>query len=157
MKFICPLVTVSDMERSRQFYESLLGQEVKFDFGENITFHGDFAIHLRSHFKKLVNNKKIRQGGNNFELYFEYDNVEELVIRLKENKVVFVHDLMEQPWRQKVVRFYDPDENMIEVGETLDHLSYRLAKEGLLIEQIAEITNMPMEFVKNAIKLFSNK
>lgn len=154
MKYICSLITVSDIKRSRYFYENLLNQKVKFDFGENVTFHGDFSIHLQSHFKELIDNKEIKQGGNNFELYFEYDKVEDIVKALKDNNVVFVHEIREQPWRQKVVRFYDPDKNIIEIGESLEHLAFRLNNEGLSIEQIAETTNMTLEFVNEAIEKF---
>ena len=58
MKFICSLITVEDIKRSREFYEKLLKQKVKYDFGQNVTFHGDFAIHLQSHYQKLINIKK---------------------------------------------------------------------------------------------------
>ncbi len=156
MKYICPLITVSDIKRSHDFYEILLDQKVKYDFGENVTFEGDFAIHLRSHFQSLIDNKEIRTGGNNFELYFEYDDVEQMVKKLKENKISFVHDVREQPWRQKVVRFYDPDENIIEIGESLEYLSFRLSKEGLSVEQISATSNMPVEFVKLSIKKYSS-
>jgi catechol 2,3-dioxygenase-like lactoylglutathione lyase family enzyme len=151
MKFICSLVTVDDMDRSRKFYEKVLRQEVKYDFGENVTFKGDFAIHLKSHFAQLLEGKKITQGGNNFELYFEYDDVDSFASELRSNNVEFVHDVKEQPWRQKVVRFYDPDNNIIEVGESLEYLSFRLTKEGKSVEEIASITTMPVEFVKASI------
>jgi len=151
MKYICSLITVSDIKRSRDFYENLLNQKVKFDFGENVTFHGDFAIHLQSHFKDLIDNKEIRQGGNNFELYFEYDNVEQIVKLLKDNNISFVHEIREQPWRQKVVRFYDPDKNIIEVGESMEYLAFRLKNEGLSIEQISKTTNMSVDFVNESI------
>lgn len=151
MKYICSLVTVEDMSRSREFYENILKQEVKYDFGENVVFKGDFAIHLKSHFAELIDGKRISAGGNNFELYFEYDDVDAFVNELKANKVEFVHEVREQPWRQKVVRFYDPDHNIIEVGESLEYLSFRLAKEGRSVEEILSITNMSVEFVKNAI------
>jgi catechol 2,3-dioxygenase-like lactoylglutathione lyase family enzyme len=154
MKYICSLITVSDIKRSRHFYENILKQNVKYDFGENVTFHGDFAIHLQSHFKALIDNKEIQTGGNNFELYFEYDNVEDIVKTLKDNNVVFVHEIREQPWRQKVVRFYDPDKNIIEIGESIEYLAFRLKNEGLSIEQISKTTNMPIEFVKESIKKF---
>jgi catechol 2,3-dioxygenase-like lactoylglutathione lyase family enzyme len=154
MKYICSLITVSDIKRSRNFYENILNQKVKYNFGENVTFHGDFAIHLQSHFKVLIDNKEIQTGGNNFELYFEYDNVEDIVKTLKDNNIVFVHDIREQPWRQKVVRFYDPDKNIIEIGESLEYLVFRLKNEGLSIEQISKTTNMPIEFVNESIKKF---
>jgi catechol 2,3-dioxygenase-like lactoylglutathione lyase family enzyme len=157
MKYVCPLITVTDMKLSRDFYENLLGQKIKYDFGESVTFHGDFAIHLQSHYKNLIDNKEIKSGGNNFELYFESDAIELMVENLKQNKVSFVHELREQPWRQKVVRFYDPDNNIIEVGETLEHLSLRLRKEGLSFEHITEITNMPIDFVLDSIEKYKKK
>ncbi len=154
MKYICPLITVSDIQRSRKFYEEILQQKVKYDFGENITFHGDFAIHLDQHFEGLIDPHKVTKGGNNFELYFELDRIDEKVELLKEHQVEFVHELREQPWRQKVVRFYDLDRNIIELGESMEFLSYRLSKEGLSVEEICRITNMPEGFVDNAIQAF---
>ncbi len=157
MKYICPLITVSDIKLSRDFYERLLKQKVKYDFGENVNFYGDFAIHLQSHFKELIDNREIRQGGNNFELYFEYDNIEQIVNSLKEENITFFHEIREQPWRQKVVRFYDPDKNIIEVGESLEYLAFRLKKEGLSIEQISETTKMSLSFVNESIEKFNEK
>lgn len=154
MKYVCPLITVSDMKQSRDFYENLLDQKVKYDFGESVTFHGDFAIHLQSHYKNLIDNREVNSGGNNFELYFESDKIELIVEKLMENDILFVHELREQPWRQKVARFYDPDKNIIEIGETLEHLSYRLRKEDLSFEQISKITNMPIDFVIDSIKKY---
>lgn len=157
MKYICPLITVKDIVRSRDFYEDVLNQTVKYDFGENVTFNGDFAIHLQSHYSQLIDDKPIRSGGNNFELYFEYDNLDEIVVRLKEQNVEFVHDVREQPWRQKVVRVYDPDKNIIEIGESLEYLSYRLNIEGLTEEQISKIVGIPVDFVKTSIAQYRKK
>ena len=154
MKYICPLITVTDIKRSREFYENILSQTVKYDLGENITFQGDFAIHLQSHYSQLIDNKPIISGGNNFELYFEYDYIDEVIGRLKENQIEFVHEAREQPWRQKVVRVYDPDKNIIEIGESLEYLSYRLSNEGLSDDQISASVGIPVEFVKTSIAQF---
>ncbi len=54
LKFVSPLIVVEEMARARSYYEHLLGQKVKFDFGPNVTFHGDFALHLKSHFQSLL-------------------------------------------------------------------------------------------------------
>jgi len=151
MKFICPLITVADIKRSRDFYEGLLNLKVKYDFGENVTFEGDFAIHLQSHFSSLIDNRPIHTGGNNFELYFEFDMVDQIADLLSHNGVKFVHEVREQPWRQKVVRFYDPDMNIIEIGESMEYLSYRLSSEGLSIEQISGLTGLPADFVSVSI------
>lgn len=147
MKFICPLIAVKDIKTSREFYENLLDQKVKFDFGENVTFEGDFAIHLSSHFANLIDNKEIKFGGNNFELYFEYDDVDKIVLKLKSASVEFVHDVREQPWRQKVVRFYDPDLHIIEIGESMEFLVKRLRMEGMTLNEIVDKTGLPIEFI----------
>ena len=154
MKFICPLIAVEDVERSRKFYEVVLGQRVKFDFGENVTFEGDFAIHLRSHFQQLIDGKPIQRGGNGYELYFEEDKVDDFAQKLKQHSVTFVHEVREQPWRQKVVRFYDPDGHIIEVGESLEYLCFRLYNEGMNVEAITKAIGMPEDFVKMGIEKF---
>ena len=132
----------------------MLGQRVKFDFGENVTFEGDFAIHLRSHFQQLIDGKPIQLGGNGYELYFEADWVDEFAQKLKQHSVTFVHEVREQPWRQKVVRFYDPDGNIIEVGESLEYLCFRLYREGMNVEAITKAIGMPEDFVKMGIEKF---
>ena len=45
------LIVVEDIEKSKNFYEKVLGQTIKIDYGENVTFVGDFAIHKESHFQ----------------------------------------------------------------------------------------------------------
>ena len=157
MKYICSLIAVSDIKKSRNFYENILGQKVKYDFGENVSFEGDFAIHEKAHFQKLIDNKEIKSESNNFELYFEHDNVLEFEKKLIEHKIDFIHKTREQPWKQRVIRFYDLDRNIIEVGESLEFLSFRLFKQGNSIQQIAEIITMPEAFVKTSIQKYDNK
>ena len=59
IKFVCPLITVEDIKKSRTFYEKVLEQKIETDFGENISF-GGFAIHSRQHYKLLIDNRKIK-------------------------------------------------------------------------------------------------
>lgn len=151
MKYICPLLVVSNLKRSRDFYEQLLRQKVKADFGENITFEGDFSLHLKNHYSSLIEDKEISFGGNNAELYFEYDDVGGIAEELSANGVEFIHPVREQPWRQKVMRFYDPDRHIIEIGESMENLCLRLLREGKTEKEVSRITYMPIEFVQSII------
>ncbi len=146
-KFISPLIVVSDIEKSRSFYERYLDQEVQFDFGENISFTSGLSIHLKSHYEKLINNPVSQNYCNNFELYFEQDNLETLTDLLKSENIEFVHPLREEPWRQRVVRFYDPDKHIIEVGETMKALCLRLSNEGMSSSEISASTSLPEKYV----------
>ena len=151
MKYICPLIVVEDINKSKHFYEEILGQTIKADLGANIKFEGDFAIHQKDHYKKLIKDKTISKGSNNFELYFEEDDLESIVLKLKENNVEFIHGIVEQPWKQKVVRFYDYDKNIIEVGESLEYLAYRLSKENHTEKEVSAMIGLPLKAVQKLI------
>ena len=157
MKFICSLIVVEDVLKSRTLYEKILNQKVTADFGENVAFEGGFAIHQKSHYKKLINEKPIQTKSNSFELYFEHDEVIDIQNILKREGFEFVHEVREQPWRQMVLRFYDYDNNIIEIGETMEHVAYRLFLENKDIEEIAKITYLDREKIVNSINSYKEK
>jgi catechol 2,3-dioxygenase-like lactoylglutathione lyase family enzyme len=152
MKYVCSLFVVEDIAASRDFYARVLGQKVSADFGQNVAFEGGFAIHERRHFEGLIGNRRIAKRGNDAELYFEDDEIARIEAALKEEKVDFVHGMREQPWRQRVLRFYDPDGHIVEIGESMEYLAYRLSKEGKTEEEIGSITMMGAAFARAAIE-----
>jgi len=156
MKYVCSLIVVESIEKARRLYEKVLNQKVVTDFGENVGFEGGFALHKKDHFELLINGNKVIPGSNTFELYFEDDNLEAIEKILIDEGITFIHLIREQPWRQKVMRFYDYDNNIIEIGERLEHTAYRLHNDGLPIEEIAKFTFMPKEMIEAAIKEYSN-
>lgn len=154
MKFMCSLIVVEDINKSRYFYEKVLGQKVKDDYGENVSFKGGFAIHQKSHFEELLNERVVPKS-NSFELYFEADNIEEICAKVKEHGLESVHEIVEQPWKQRVMRFYDYDKNMIEVGESLEHVAFRLFKQGTALDEICRTTYLDENAVLKAIDKYS--
>ena len=154
MKYKLPLIVVDDMERSRRFYEDLLGQKVILDFGANITFAGDFCLQTKESWRGFIGDCEdtIMFRPNNFELFFEEKNFEKFIQRLKSyDGVELIHDVREYPWGQHVVRFYDPDKHIIEVGESMVSVIRRFSNQGMSIPEIAERTQHPVEFVINAL------
>ena len=156
MNFICSLIVVEDIQKSKVLYESILKQKIISDFGENVAFEG-FALHKRSHFKQLIGNRKIMSGANHFELYFEDDNLEKIQEELKKYGFDFVHEITEQPWKQRVFRFYDYDRNIIEIGESMPHVAFRLSREKISVEEISRITYLPENIVKASIKEYERR
>ena len=155
LKFVSPLIVVEDMARSRQFYEQLLEQKVKFDFGVDVCFEGDFTIHLKSHFQSLlgdVSKYPITVKAHNGELYFDSDDIESIYQRLQAAGVEFIEGIQEQPWGQRAMRLYDPDGHILEIGEPMDITVRRFYRQGWSIERIAEKTGMPPEFIEKTIK-----
>jgi len=151
IKYICSLLTVKDIQKSREFYEKVLKQEVELDHGENVSFKGGFAIHDRKHFQELVDNGSRNDNTNCntlIELYFVSEEIEALNNKLESLNVVFLHNIREQPWGQRVLRFFDPDDYIIEVGESMEAVVTRFAAEGLEVEEISKRSSMPVEFVE---------
>lgn len=151
MKFVSSLILVENIKYSREFYEKILKQKVKYDFGVNVSFEDGFAIHLNEHFQEVAKVKVISKGANNFELYFETENIDGIFEELKSNKVEFLHEIEEQPWGQRVIRFYDPDKHIVEIGEAMESVIFRLNEGGCSRMEIVAKTGMPKEFVDGVL------
>ena len=54
MKFISPLIVVSDMEKSKLFYSKVLGLDVELDFGENVTLTGGIVLQTKDSWPTLI-------------------------------------------------------------------------------------------------------
>lgn len=138
MKFGC-LFAVKDIKAARAFYEELFDIAVADDFGRNIAF--DCGLSLQQDFDWLtgIPKEQIKDRENNCELYFEAKNFDEFVRRLKSrNDVVLLHDVREHSWGQHVIRFYDLDNHLIEVGESLKSVIEKFQAQGMSTEEIAE-------------------
>ena len=58
MKFISPLIVVSDMEKSKLFYSKVLGLDVELDFGENVTLTGGIVLQTKDSWPTLIHKSK---------------------------------------------------------------------------------------------------
>ncbi len=121
------------------------------DFGRNVGFEGGLAIWERVYALNLIFQEKthdIKVGTNNAEIYFEYDDLDDLFERLMEEDVKVIHSIREQPWGQRVFRIYDPDNHIIEFAESMASVVKRLDVRGFSLEEIAKKSEMPLEFIK---------
>lgn len=153
LQYRMPVLAVRDMEVSKQFYHDLFDQEVVLDLGRNVTLSGGFS--LQADFDELVDIPKctILHQSNNMELYFETDDFDAFVEKLHDFlDIELVHPPKMHEWQQRVVRLYDPDWHIIEVGEPMDKVVQRLLGEGYDVEETASITQMPKAFVEQCKK-----
>lgn len=103
-------------------------------------------------YKDFIGKSDISFGGNDFEIYFEEDNFDEFADKLKEYDVEYVHPIVEHSWGQRVIRFYDPDKHIIEVGENMKIVCKRFLNSGMTPEQVAERMDVPMKFVNACMR-----
>ena len=117
MKLKNVLITVKDIERSRRFYHDLFGLEMLLDNDGNMILTEGLVLQDAKIWSDFLGREIIPEN-NSCELYFEEDDIEGFVKRLEElyPEVKYVNHLMTHSWGQRVIRFYDPDGNLIEVG-----------------------------------------
>ena len=89
------------------------------------------------------------------EIYFEEEAFDAFAEKLSRMDIHYVHPVKEHAWGQRVVRFYDPDGHIIEVGEDLAAVCRRFADRGMSPEQIAQRMDVPLDFVKGITRSVS--
>ena len=152
MKLKNQLIVVSDIEKSATFYKTVLGLHVIMDFGANKTLTGGLSLQTLDTWQSFIGEKEVTFGENNAEIYFEEDNFDVFIKRLETLDIQYIHTAKEHPWGQRVVRFYDPDKHIIEVGENMKSVCKRFLDSGMTIEQIAKRMDVPMKFVNGCLK-----
>ena len=149
------VILVQDIEKSKQFYNIILSQKIVNDFGRNVVFEGGFSIWQRDYALNLIFQgklDKIAVGGNNFEIYFETEDLENLYDQLVNEKVVVIHSVIEHSWGQRGFRVRDPDGYIVEFSESMENVVRRLKMNGLSLEEVAKKSMMPIEFIDMALK-----
>ena len=155
MKFSSPLIVVSDMENSKRFYYEALGLEVNVDFGANVTLTGGIALQTKDTWLTFIHKKEseIVFGGNVAELYFEEDDFDGFILKINDiADINYVHPIVEHSWGQRVVRFYDPDKHIIEVGENIIMVVRRFLNSSLSIEETSIRMDVPVDYVKSCLE-----
>lgn len=117
MKLKNILIVVKDVEKSRQFYHDLFGLDMILDNDGNMILTEGLVLQDEKIWKSFLE-KDVIPKSNSCELYFEEPDIEAFIEKLENMypSVQYVNRLIVHSWGQKVVRFYDLDGNLIEVG-----------------------------------------
>ena len=121
MKLKNILIAVSDMERSIKFYRELFGLQVILNQDGNVIMSEGLVLQDSKIWQQFLD-RELFPRNNMSELYFEERDIEGFIKKLDESdfEIEYVNELMTHSWGQKVVRFYDPDGNLIEVGTPMN-------------------------------------
>lgn len=151
MKFSNPLIAVADLDRSKAFYKEVLGLSVILDFGANVTLEGGLCLQTLDTWQAFIGTDQITFSSRSFELYFVEEDFDGFLQTLSRFELRYVHPPKEHRWGQRVVRFYDPDGHIIEVGESLAAVCRRFLAQGLTGEEIAVRMDIPLSYVSDLL------
>lgn len=149
MQFKCALIAVKDVEVSKKFYCDLFEQTVALDLGWNVTLSGGFTLQQEFAWLCGLPKESVVERSNNMELYFEVDDFDAFLQKLTAYPdLEYVTRPKKHEWQQRVVRIYDPDHHIIEIGESMAVIVRRYLAQGCSVEETAKIIQHPPEFVQ---------
>ena len=148
MTLLGTLLVVSDLSQSRRFYTTLFDMEVTADFGANITLSHRLFLQTKESWQQLIQGSEslITLPHHASELYFETEDLTAFLTRMDTSPehIPLVHPPREHPWGQRVVRIYDPDGHIIEVGEAIACVARRFSAQGMSATQVAQRMDVPL-------------
>jgi len=155
IKFSSTVIMTDDFDKMKKFYHEILKQEIEVDFGNCIGFKNGLSIWKLN--KDFTISQKLgrtydKLGNKNLEICFETETFDEVVKELKNNDLIYLHDIIEEFWGQRTIRFYDPENNLVEIGETIPCFVKRFFKQGMTIEEVAQRTSVPINLVKKYVE-----
>ena len=114
------LIVVKDIEKSRQFYHDLFGIDLVLDNNGNMILTEGLVLQDEKIWKNFLG-KDVIPKSNSSELYFEEQDIDVFIEKLERMypDIEYVNRLMTHSWGQRVIRFYDLDGNLIEVGTSV--------------------------------------
>lgn len=148
MKLKNVLILVSDIEKSKAFYKDLFGLDVIANFDGNVVLTEGLVLQEKTIWERFVDCEVVC-GGNDAELYFEENDIDTFLEKLERSKyeIEYLNKCIEHDWGQRVIRLYDLDKHIIEIGESMEYVVRRLLGKGMSAEQVAEKTQLPLSRV----------
>lgn len=156
LHFHSSVVFCSDLQKQREFYEKFLGQTVKQDLGGCLVFSSGFTLwqlHEEYPISRELGYTYEPIGNRNLELCFETEKLEDAVEKVLLADLRILHNLEEEEWGQYTIRFYDPEGNLVEIGESMRAMVLRMRHQGMKIVDISKKTGLPKTMVENLLEI----
>jgi catechol 2,3-dioxygenase-like lactoylglutathione lyase family enzyme len=136
-----------------RFYQDLLDQKVRYDFGSCVQCECGLTV-WRARVGHPVWAALESKGGGNaaLELCFETEDFDAQAARIAAAGTALAHGVLEEDWGQRTLRFFDPDGNLVELGESMPAFCKRLQLFGMTVEEVAEKTGIDQNIVKHFLE-----
>ncbi len=151
IRYHSSVLITNNIENMKKFYTEVMGQEVEHDFGGCVIFECGLTIwKLEGEYPlaKALGDKCCAGENRGMEVCFETDEFAAESEALLRKNLKLIHGVTEEQWGQLTIRFYDPDGNIIELGESMPCFCRRLFSSGLSEAEVAKKTGIQLKTVK---------
>lgn len=150
LQLAASVIICKDFDTMNNFYQKVLQQEVEMDFGNCIAYKSKISLWELTQEYPIAKKQGYtysEKGNTNFEFSFETEDYEELIQHLEQFDITYLHRTEEEVWGQKTIRLYDPENNLIEIGESIACFVKRLYDSGMSLTEVSEKTATPLDLV----------
>lgn len=155
LRFHSAVLFTQEIRQLKEFYEIFLGQVPEEDYGNCVIFKGGFTIwKLEKEYpvSRELGYRYDHLGNRNMELCFETDTFGTVVEHILSADLRILHNVTEEEWGQYTIRFFDPEGNLVEIGESPRCFVGRMASSGMDIDAIAMKTGLAEPLVTRLLK-----
>ncbi len=157
IKYYATNIYVKDIGTTKQFYREVLQQTIEEDYGSYVCFANGLAFKQKP---ELLQEEEPGSTGElspgsvkPVEITFRVAEPDQLALRLEQLRIPVLEPLTVLASGQKIIRFIDPDGNIITSEENMEDVVLRLCEEGVPVEEIIVRTIMPADFVYTVLKI----
>lgn len=151
IKFYSSVIFVEDIDRSKKFYTKLLNEEIEHDFGDNVMFKSRLSLWKITPDHEIAGVADKSKNGNTFELYFETEDILKSAEQIKNNDIKLLHDLKTESWGQMTIRFFDPDDHLLEIGESFNTFITRIYNETGSLAETVKRTGVHKDIIRKVV------
>ena len=111
------ILLTKNMDRAIRFYRDAMGLKLQKQFETVAFFQDGLVLHDESVYLGYIGGSDPSAAGFKAVYYYIASDIDETARLLQEKNVELIHGLESQSWGEKFIRFYDPDGNVIEIGD----------------------------------------
>jgi len=160
IKYNSVVLICRDIQISHAFYQELFDLEIELEIDGLTSFKEGISLWKREIASEVLYkgaglSKAPERPGQ--EIYFETDELDAFFDKITIKGIRLLHPIEITPWQQRTVRFFDPDDNLIEVGESMEEVIRRIGREGHTSKEISALTFMPEEIIEAVLSQNQSK
>ncbi len=149
MRIGTTILSVKDIAESVRFYREVLGLTIEDDSGPYVKISDRLALRSEPLWKDMLGRDDVTYGSNDSEVYFEELDFDGFIDRLRVTEGIrYIQGPETNRWGQRVVKIYDPDMHIIEIGEDIRSVCRRLMERGFNAEQVSERLDVSMLYIR---------
>jgi len=144
------MLVTKNIQKAAAFYTDVLKARPFLKLEKHVAFQEGFSLLEESDWRlfSALGERPVTYRHLAAQLVFETEHMEAFLRRLEAfPDIELLHPAKEMPWGRVVVRFYDVDGHVVEVGESMRLVIKRFLKQGLSVEEAARRSEFPLAFV----------